>query len=399
MSISALSSSLVSDLSQQQWQNPFQQIRQDFKELASALQSGDLSDAQTAYSNIQQVLEANQGSSNSNPSSNGSTTLQNDFSALGQALQSGDLNQAQSAFSQLISDFQAARQPGSPGGVGWASQAQDQYVPSGSQTQNTVQEALQDYVQLANDVQSGDLTDAQSAYSSLQQLIASAQSSSGTNASSNGSNTIQTDFTNLGTALQSGSVSQAQGAFSQLQSDLLGTAQPESGSTGTTAQPQSVTTPTSTETPAQQVQQDYAQLADALQSGSLTAAQSAFTALEQALQTQAGSSGNTTSAASSTSSTSSTDPIENDLNALGQALSSGNLTQAQSAFSQLQSDIKSAEQSNTSQSQSPWEGHRAGGHHHHHHHGGGDWATSSSSSSTSATNSSTSSNSSVNLYA
>src|ERR1700733_13966556 len=116
MSISAISSNLVNDLSQQQ--NPFRQIRQDFRQLASALQNGDLSDAQSAYSSIQQVLGANSGSSNSS----GSNTLQSDFAALGQALQSGNLGQAQSAFSQLQSD----------GAKGPSAQAGDQYVPSTS---------------------------------------------------------------------------------------------------------------------------------------------------------------------------------------------------------------------------------------------------------------------------
>ena len=53
MSISALSSNLIADLSQQYQQNPFQKIQQDFKQLASDLQSGDLSGAQSAYASIQ----------------------------------------------------------------------------------------------------------------------------------------------------------------------------------------------------------------------------------------------------------------------------------------------------------------------------------------------------------
>ncbi len=81
MSISAISSNLVDDLSQQQ--NPGRQIRQGFRQLASALQNGDLTDAQSAYSSIQQVQQAPSGSSNSS----GSNTLQNDFATLGQDLQ------------------------------------------------------------------------------------------------------------------------------------------------------------------------------------------------------------------------------------------------------------------------------------------------------------------------
>src|SRR5277367_1205454 len=146
MSISALSSNLIADLSQQR-QNPFHEIKQDFQQLASALQSGDLSDAQSAYSAIQQVLGANSGST-SNASSSGPNTLQTDFAALGQALQSGDLSTAQSAFSQLQSDFQATLQSG---GAGSQTQGNDQYVPSASQGQNPIEEAIQDYTQLASD--------------------------------------------------------------------------------------------------------------------------------------------------------------------------------------------------------------------------------------------------------
>src|ERR1700722_14130477 len=165
MSISALSSNLISDLSQQQ--NPFQEIKQDFQQLASALQSGDLSGAQSAYASIQQVLGANQGLGNST----GSNTLQNDFAALGQALQSGALDQAQSAFSQLQTDAQAN---------------------GTSKCSGSGQAAQQDYVQIGNDLQSGHLTDAQSAYSNLQQLVEAYQGpSSSTNA-------IQTDFNTLG---------------------------------------------------------------------------------------------------------------------------------------------------------------------------------------------------------
>src|SRR5580658_8021721 len=316
MSISALSSSLISDLAPQHWQNPFQEIKQDFQQLASALQSGNLSGAQSAYSNIQQLLQGSPGSSSTSNSSTstGSNTLQNDFAALGQALQSGDLTTAQSAFAQLQTDFQASHQPGGASrGTQGPPQGDDQYVAS--QGQNPVEQALQDYTQLASDLQSGNLTAAQSDYTNLQQLVQAYQGPAKSDSA------IQSDFATLGQDLQSGNLTQAQSEFSQLQSDLTSAAQPQ------------------TQNPVQQVRQDYGQLASALQSGNLTDAQSAFAALEQALQTQSG----TASTASSTTSTTN-DPIANDLNALGQALSSGSLTQAQTAFSQLQSDIQTAEQ-------------------------------------------------------
>jgi outer membrane protein assembly factor BamD (BamD/ComL family) len=181
---------------------------------------------------------------------------------------------------------------------------------------------------------------------------------------------VQTDFATLGQDLQAGNLTQSQTAFSELQSAIQ----------------------TATESPAQQVQQDYTQLASALQNGNLASAQSAFSALTQALQTQSG-----TNASSTATSTNSNDPIANDLNALGQALTSGNLTQAQSAFAQLNSAIQSA-QPNATQPQRP-----QGEDHHRHHHGGDGWSStpSSTSTSSSSSNSYTSSNSSssVNVYA
>lgn len=56
MSVSPLSSHLLTDSSQQQWKIPFEGY---VKQLASALQSGDLSEAQTTYAKIQQILQAN----------------------------------------------------------------------------------------------------------------------------------------------------------------------------------------------------------------------------------------------------------------------------------------------------------------------------------------------------
>jgi hypothetical protein len=291
MSISALSSNLITDLSQQQRQNPFQQMKQDFAQLASALQSGDLSTAQSAYANIQQLMQAQPGGSpvNNSTSSTPTNPVLNDFETLGQALQTGDVGQAQSAFSQFQQDVQAARQASTV-----APPVQDQYVPSTSQQQ--------------------------------------------------------------------------------------------------------------TLTITQQVQQDYAQLNSSLQSGDLSGAQSAFANLQQALQSQGTS---TTTPATQSTTTSGTDPITNDFNALGSALSSGNLTQAQSAFSQLQNDIQTAQQAQGSPGHSLTQGlsQAVKGHHHHHHHGGGESSTQNSTSTTDSTDSSSSSgvaatyNTTINIYA
>jgi hypothetical protein len=229
MSISALSYNLITDLLQQQQQNPLQQMRKDFSQLASALQSGNLSAAQSDYSKIQQLMQQN-GSALSTGSTS-ANSVQKDFSALGQALKSGDIGQAQTAFSQMQKDFQATRQASIV-----APAAEDQYVPSTSQQQalSVKQQVQQDYAQLTSSLQSGDLTGAQSAFASLQQAL----QSQGTIAEAtpiggppipstptNSSDPITTDFNALGSALSSGNLTQAQSAFSQLEKDIQTTQQ------------------------------------------------------------------------------------------------------------------------------------------------------------------------------
>lgn len=322
MSISALSYNLITDLlqQQQQQQNPLQQMRKDFSQLASALQSGDLSTAQSAYSKIQQLMQQN-GSA----SSTGSTpanTVQNDFAALGRALQSGDIGQAQTAFSQMQKDFQASRQASIT-----APAAEDQYVPSTSQQQalSVKEQVRQDYAQLRSSLQSGDLTGAQSAFASLQQAL------------------------------------QSQGTITQ---GKLG-ASPPILSTPILSAPIAsppVATPPILSTPIQRIPSQGTQ--------------------------------STTNSAS--------DTLTNDFNALGSALSSGNLTQAQSAFSQLQKDIQTTQQAAGLQLQNPVGlGAIMPGHHHHHHHGGGGSNNQISTSTTASPGSSTTGNASsiISLYA
>jgi hypothetical protein len=99
MSTSAVSSASLN----QQLQQYFQTRQSDQRQLGQALESGDLSGAQTAYNNI---VALGQGG----PFANGDPYLINqreqDFSAIGTALQSGDLAGAQQAFSTLKSTFQ-----------------------------------------------------------------------------------------------------------------------------------------------------------------------------------------------------------------------------------------------------------------------------------------------------
>ena len=121
--------------------NPFQQRRQDFQALQSALANGDLSGAQSAFSALQQLFQvaapgfaaaaststagasgvaAVAGAAATSGSSSGpaaSSPLSGDWTALGQALSSGNLQGAQAAFAQLQSDFKSSLQAAA-GGVG-----------------------------------------------------------------------------------------------------------------------------------------------------------------------------------------------------------------------------------------------------------------------------------------
>lgn len=102
----------------------------------------------------------------------------------------------------------------------------------------------------------------------------------------------------------------------------------------------------------QQIQQGFQQLGQDLQTGNLSQAQNDFSTLEQLLPSQLQTSATSTQAGAQASS-----PLSQTLKQLGQDLSSGNLSAAQSDFATLQQDIQQ-QGTNTA-------------HLHRHHHGGG----------------------------
>jgi hypothetical protein len=91
-----------------------------------------------------------------------------------------------------------------------------------------------------------------------------------------------------------------------------------------------------------QIQQDFQQLGEDLQSGNLSAAKSDFSALQQL-------------APQNSSSSSTQGTLMQDFTQLGKDLQSGNLANAQQDYSSMQQDIQS----------------KVAVHHHHHHGGGG----------------------------
>lgn len=91
---------------QANWQNNRSQLKQDFSDLMTSLQSGNLTGAQTAFSALTQSTSAISQTQTTQQS--GTTGIQADFAALGQALQSGDMAAAQTDFAKLQQDLQGA---------------------------------------------------------------------------------------------------------------------------------------------------------------------------------------------------------------------------------------------------------------------------------------------------
>jgi outer membrane protein assembly factor BamD (BamD/ComL family) len=194
MSVAGIASSLFAAFQPTSGQNKFQQIQQDFQQLGQDLQAGNLTQAQTVFSSLTQLLPAqfqtNSANSTNSTNSTGSTTQ------------------------------------------------------SGSQTSNPVSQALS---QLGSDLQSGNLSAAQSDFSTLQQDLQNAQSTHGFHhhhghggpvyENQNNPNSPASLFGQLGQELQAGNVTAAQQTYSTLQQDFLqfagGGSSSGSGSTAT----------------------------------------------------------------------------------------------------------------------------------------------------------------------
>jgi|SRR5580704_3017419 outer membrane protein assembly factor BamD (BamD/ComL family) len=146
---------------------------------------------------------------------------------------------------------------------------------------------------------------------------------------------IKTEFQQVGQDLQSGNLAQAQSDFTTLSQNLTAV---NSGS-ATTANPATGGTT---------IAQAFAQLGKDLQSGNLQGAQQDFTSLQQDVQQVAGQQvgghhghhHHTDSSQSSSSSSTQNNPINQAFSTLSQDLTAGNLSGAQSAFSLLQNDLQ-----------------------------------------------------------
>jgi outer membrane protein assembly factor BamD (BamD/ComL family) len=152
---------------------------------------------------------------------------------------------------------------------------------------------------------------------------------------------IRSEFQQLGQDLQSGNLTQAQSDFTTLSQNLSSVIQ-NSGIT---------TAPTTTPANPNPVAQAFAQLGQDLQAGNLQAAQQDFTTIQQDAQQQLNATqvqghhhhhhhAERSENSSSSSSSQQTNPILQAFNQLAQSLQSGNLQSAQQAFSTLQTDLQ-----------------------------------------------------------
>ena len=88
--------------------NDFAQRKQHLDALESALNSGDINAAQSAFNTIQQDMQ-NMPRAGSSTQPIATTQVQSDFQKIGAALQSGDVNAAKAAFAAWQQDIQKMR--------------------------------------------------------------------------------------------------------------------------------------------------------------------------------------------------------------------------------------------------------------------------------------------------
>jgi outer membrane protein assembly factor BamD (BamD/ComL family) len=184
-------SSLFSYLTSQSAQgsnNKGQQFRQEFAQLGQDLQSGNLSAAQADFATLQQ----NQPQSNLAASAQSNNPIATAFNQLSSDLQSGNLTGAQQDYTTIQQDFQNRSSQGQSaqghhhhhhGGGG-----------SGGSNSSSSSAISQLFNELGSALQSGNLSNAQQAYTSLQQdllqFTQNSGASAGTGATASGTGSL-----------------------------------------------------------------------------------------------------------------------------------------------------------------------------------------------------------------
>jgi soluble cytochrome b562 len=165
-------------------------LMKSLQAVSSALQAGNISQAQSALAKFQKQLSGNSPTAPSQPFGSNSQA-NSSYQSLVSSVQSGNLSAAQQAFSSLKTDLQTPK-------------------ASSSSASNPASSALatEDLKSIGSALQSGNLSSALSALTSIQ------TSSFGGNRQAN------SDYQTLVTALQSGNLLAAQQAYAALEADL-----------------------------------------------------------------------------------------------------------------------------------------------------------------------------------
>lgn len=183
----------------------FKQIKNEFQKLGQDLQSGNLQQAQADYaalsSNLPGASQTTTATNAAAASKTGNATVAQQLAQLGQDLQSGNLQAAQHDFTNIQ---QTAQQDASQqaGGIHHhhhyhGGGAESTYSSTSSQQANSISQV---FGNLAADLQSGNLSGAQSAFATLQndlQQIGGFSSTGSNSSSPTSTGTISASVGNL----------------------------------------------------------------------------------------------------------------------------------------------------------------------------------------------------------
>jgi len=153
MSVSGIFSSSFPNYNAQSIQNQMQKLQQEFQQLGQDLQSGNLSAAQADFATLEQLTPQ----SSSAASAQSRNPIAQAFNQLSQDLQSGNLSAAQQDYATIQQDFQ-----------NHAAQAHSHHHHHGGGGSED-SEISQLLSELGQALQSGNLSSAQQAYSTLMQ--------------------------------------------------------------------------------------------------------------------------------------------------------------------------------------------------------------------------------------
>jgi predicted nuclease of predicted toxin-antitoxin system len=176
MSVSGIGSSSLFSYLTENTQSKKQQLQQELQQLGQDLKSGNLSAAQTDFTTLQQSMPAASPATSTCETASFSTSQTSNpiaqaFTQLASDLQSGNLSAAQSDFSTLRQDLQSAGSQSVNGGE------HHHHHHSGDTGSSQLSQL---FSALGSALQSGDMTTAQQLYGSLQQDLGLSPGSSST---------------------------------------------------------------------------------------------------------------------------------------------------------------------------------------------------------------------------